>query len=446
MRAILGPQSSVESAFVADLATRAEVPVVSFSATSPSVSPGGGRFFARAALSDAAQAGAIAALARLFGWRRVVPVYQDDDYGAAFVPFLVDALTAEGSEVPYRCALRRGRRRRRRRRDVPDGVAADARLRAARAPDLAGRVLAAAEAAGMMGEGFAWVITDGLTGLLGSINAPQGVIGLAPYVPTTPRLRDVRRRWVRRFMAEHPAADAEHAEMGSYAVWAYDAAWAVASAAEHLTAGDLSPPQGGLVGGKGGPTDFAGLGKSRSGKKFLEAITSTTFDGLGGRFQLVDGELAVHAFRVLNIMDRGKERSIGFWTKDGGLTRHLGVGGGGGGELAPVIWPGESTVVPRGWVVPTSARRLRVAVPGSVNPGYRAIVHLDVDAATNRTTAGGFVVEVFEAAVRLLPYALPVEYVKAESMPYDKLVQMVADGVSACASSTSNILSPSQNV
>uniref|UniRef100_A0A0E0QRR0 Receptor ligand binding region domain-containing protein n=1 Tax=Oryza rufipogon TaxID=4529 RepID=A0A0E0QRR0_ORYRU len=416
VRAILGPQSSVESAFVADLATRAEVPVVSFSATSPSVSPGGGRFFARAALSDAAQAGAIAALARLFGWRRVVPVYQDDDYGAAFVPFLVDALTAEGSEVPYRCALPAGA-------DADAVAAAMYRMESLQTrafvlharPDLAGRVLAAAEAAGMMGEGFAWVITDGLTGLLGSINAPQGVIGLAPYVPTTPRLRDVRRRWVRRFMAEHPAADAEHAEMGSYAVWAYDAAWAVASAAEHLTAGDLSPPQGGLVGGKGGPTDFAGLGKSRSGKKFLEAITSTTFDGLGGRFQLVDGELAVHAFRVLNIMDRGKERSIGFWTKDGGLTRHLGVGGGGGGELAPVIWPGESTVVPRGWVVPTSARRLRVAVPGSVNPGYRAIVHLDVDAATNRTTAGGFVVEVFEAAVRLLPYALPVEYVKADS-------------------------------
>uniref|UniRef100_A0A0E0M1I6 Glutamate receptor n=1 Tax=Oryza punctata TaxID=4537 RepID=A0A0E0M1I6_ORYPU len=431
VRAILGPQSSVESAFVADLATRAEVPVVSFSATSPSVSPGDGRFFARAALSDAPQTGAIAALARHFGWRRVVPIYQDDDYGAAFVPFLVDALTAEGSEVPYRCAL-------------PAGASTDAVAAAmyrmeslqTRAfvvhtrPDLAERVLAAAEAAGMMGEGFAWVITDGLTGLLGSINAPQGVIGLAPYVPTTPRLRDVRRRWVRRFMSEHPGADSEHAEMGSYAVWAYDAAWAIASAAEHLTAGDLSPP-GGLVEGKGGPTDIAGLGKSRSGKKFLEAITKTTFEGLGGRFELVDGELAVHAFRVLNIMDKGKERSIGFWTKNGGLTRHLGGGGANAssnGELAPVIWPGESTVVPRGWVLPTSARRLRVAVPGSVNPGYRPIVHLDVDAATNRTTAGGFVVEVFEAAVRLLPYALPVEYVKAESMPYDKLVQMVGNG------------------
>lgn len=106
--------------------------------------------------------------------RRVVPVYQDDDYGAAFVPFLVDALTAEGSEVPYRCAL-------------PAGADADAVAAAMyRMESLQTRafVLHArrprrararpAEAAGMMGEGFAWVITDGLTGLLGSINAPQG--------------------------------------------------------------------------------------------------------------------------------------------------------------------------------------------------------------------------------------------------------------------------------
>uniref|UniRef100_J3MXP4 Glutamate receptor n=1 Tax=Oryza brachyantha TaxID=4533 RepID=J3MXP4_ORYBR len=391
VRAILGPQSSVESAFVADLATRAEVPVVSFSATSPSVSPGAGRFFARAALSDAVQTGAIAALAKHFGWRLVVPVYQDDDYGAAFVPFLVDALTDAGAEVPYRFAL-------------PAGASSDAVAAAmyrmeslqTRAfvvhtrPDLAERVLAAAEAAGMMGEGFAWVITDGLTGLLASINAPPGLIGLAPYVPTTPRLRDVRRRWVRRFMRDHPGADSEHAEMGSYAVWAYDAAWAVASAAEHLAPGDLSPR--GLVGGTGGPTDFAGLGKSSSGKKFLDAITATTFDGLGGKFELVDGELTAHAFRVLNTMDNGKERSIGFWRKNGGLTRKLG------------------------------------GAPGGCGSGFRPIVHLDVDPVTNWTTAGGFVVEVFEAAVRLLPYALPVEYVKAESMPYDMLVKKVGDG------------------
>ncbi|WVZ65029.1 hypothetical protein U9M48_014459 [Paspalum notatum var. saurae] len=436
-RAILGPQSSVESAFVADLATRAEVPVVSFSATSPSVSPSGARFFARAALSDAAQAGAIAALATYFGWRRVVPIYQDDDYGAAFVPFLVDALTEARAEVPYRCALPAAASR--------DAVAAAMYrleseqtrafvLHARRA--LAELVFAAAAEAGMMAEGYAWVITDGLTCLVGSVRPPQGVIGLAPHAPPTPRLRDIRRRWAHRFMRDHPDADPSEADMGcGYALWAYDAAWAVASAAERLSPGDLSSPPGIVGGNKSGPTDFSGLGKSSSGEKFLAAITNTTFDGLGGRFELVDGELAVPAFRIVNIMDNAKERGIGFWTQQHGLHRHLGRHGASAssktnaGLLAPVIWPSESTVVPAGWLQPTSGRKLRVAMPGgSVDPGYQPILHLDVDPTTNRTVAGGFVVEVFEAAVRLLPYALPFEYVMVDSMPYDSLVERVGNG------------------
>ncbi|CAD6219142.1 unnamed protein product [Miscanthus lutarioriparius] len=431
-RAILGPQSSVESAFVADLATRAEVPVVSFSATSPSVSHSEARFFARAALSDAKQAEAIAALATYFGWRRVVPIYQDDDYGAAFVPFLVDALTAARAEVPYRCALPAAATR--------EAVAAAMyRLESKQTrafvvharPALAELVFAAAVEAGMMAEGYAWVITDGLTGLLGSIQPPQGVIGLAPHVPPTARLRDVRKRWAHRFMRQHRDADPAQAEMGCYALWAYDAAWAVASAAERLSPGDLSSPPG-LGGGRSGPTDFSGLGKSMSGEKFLEAITNTTFEGLGGRFELIDGELAVPAFRIVNIMDNANERGIGFWTQKDGLHRQLGRGRGGiasNSGLAPVIWPADSTVVPIGWVQPTSGRKLQVAMPaGHVDPGYQPIMHLDVDPATNRTVAGGFVIEVFEAAVRLLPYALPFEYVLVGSMRYDTLVERVGKG------------------
>ncbi|KAG0543795.1 hypothetical protein BDA96_02G219800 [Sorghum bicolor] len=433
-RAILGPQSSVESAFVADLATRAEVPVVSFSATSPSVSHSEARFFARAALSDAAQAETIAALATYFGWRRVVPIYQDDDYGAAFVPFLVDALTAARAEVPYRCALPAGASR--------DAVAAAMyRLESEQTrafvvharTELAELVFAAAVEAGMMAEGYAWVITDGLTGLLGSFHPPQGVIGLAPHVPPTARLRGVRKRWAHRFMRQHQDADPAHAEMGCYALWAYDAAWAVASAAERLSTGDdLSSSLPGLVGGRSGPTDFSGLGKSMSGEKFLEAITSTTFEGLGGRFELLNGELPVPAFRIVNIMDNAKERGIGFWTHKAGLHRQLGRGRGGiasNSGLAPVIWPADSTVVPIGWVQPTSGRKLQVAMPaGRVDPGYRSIMHLDVDPATNRTVAGGFVIEVFEAAVRLLPYALPFEYVLVGSMRYDALIERVGKG------------------
>jgi glutamate receptor, ionotropic, plant len=280
-------------------------------------------------------------------------------------------------------------------------------------------------------EGYAWVVTAGISGLLGFVRPPRGVLGLAPYAPPTPRLRGVRRRWAHRFMLDHRDADPAEAEMGCYALWAYDAAWAVASAADRLGPGDLSSPSG-LVGGKRGPTDFSGLGKSSSGQKFLAAIANTTFDGLSGRFRLVDGELTVPAFRVLNIMDNSKERSIGFWTPEHGLTRRLGNGS--DRRLGPVIWPGDSTVVPSGWAQPTSGRKLRVAVPERVDSGYRPIVHLDVDPATKRTVAGGFAIEVFEAAVRLLPYALPFEYVPVPSMPYDSLINNISLGVSASTS------------
>jgi glutamate receptor, ionotropic, plant len=271
----------------------------------------------------------------------------------------------------------------------------------------------------MMVEGYAWVVTTGISGLLGFVRSPRGVLGLAPYAPPTPRLRGVRRRWAQRFMLHHRDADPAEAEMGCYALWAYDAAWAVASAVDHLGPGDLSSPSG-LVGGKRSPTDFSGLGKSNSGKKFLAAIANTTFDGLSGRFRLVAGELTVPPFRVLNIMDNAKERSIRFWTPENGLTRRLGSGT--DRRLGPVIWPSDSTVVPSGW---------GWVVPERVDSGYRPIVHLDVDPATKRTVAGGLAIKLFEAAVSLLPYALPFEYVPVPSMPYDSLIKNISLGVSA---------------
>ena len=55
--------------FITDLATHAEVSIVSFSATSPLASHSEVRFFARAV-----QAEAIATLATYFGWHRAMPI------------------------------------------------------------------------------------------------------------------------------------------------------------------------------------------------------------------------------------------------------------------------------------------------------------------------------------------------------------------------------------
>nr|CAD1825533.1 unnamed protein product [Ananas comosus var. bracteatus] len=76
----------------------------------------------------------------------------------------------------------------------------------------------------------------------------------------------------------------------------------------------------------------------------------------------------------------------------------------------------------------TSGAVLRIAVPRPADPAYHRFRNVETDAATNRTTAGGFVIDVFEAAVRKLPYALRFEYVPADVGLYNTLVQQVANG------------------
>ncbi|OAY66543.1 Glutamate receptor 2.8 [Ananas comosus] len=426
VQAILGPQTSIESAFVAELGSKAHADR-RLLGTNPSVSHSYSPYFLRTAANDATQTAAIAALVSAYGWRRVVPVYEDTKYGSALVPYLVDALDSVGAAVPYRSAIPASA--------SDDYVSAPlyARDAARRACSsfTCGRTLPpalrAARDAGMMSAGYVWIITDGLTTLLGcDIDAAtvaesmQGVLGLAPFVPKSARVNEFKRKWRRRFSEENPAADVPAAAATSnYALWAYDAAWAVAAAAERL--GPVGPA---YVGAGTGPTDIANLRVSSTGPELLKLLEETEFDGLGGKFRLVEGELNVTAFRVVNVIGESA-REIGFWTPQHGLSRRLNRRGEG---LAGVIWPGESTVEPKGWDRPTSGAVLRIAVPRPADPAYHRFRNIETDAATNRTTAGGFVIDVFEAAVRQLPYALRFEYVPADVGLYNTLVQQVANG------------------
>ncbi|XP_072982530.1 glutamate receptor 2.8-like isoform X2 [Typha latifolia] len=435
VHAILGPQSSIESGFVADLGTRAQVPIVSISATSPSVSPTYSPFFVRAVANDADQVGAIAALVGSFGWRRVVPIYEESNYGAAFIPYLVDALNNVGSLVPYRCSLPTSA--------SSDDIAAElyklateqTRVFVVHAKvGLATLLLRSANNAGMMSEGYVWIITSDLTSLLASVeesispDSMDGVLGVMPYFPTTERIHEFKRRWSRQFLKDNPNVGlAAATQLSSYAIWAYDAVWAMALSAERL--GKVGPD---FVESKNGFTDLSNLGVSRTGNRLLKEILSTEYDGLGGRFRLVDGELNVMAYRVLNVMG-GSAKEIGFWTPRYGLTRRLNWSSdsqysSSRDGLGPVIWPGESTVVPNGWIQPTSGKKLRIGVPGPVMPGFHSFLDIETDPTTNQTRASGFVIDVFEAAVRCLPYALRFEYVAATNVKYDALIQQVANG------------------
>ena len=104
MQAIVGPQTSRQATFLAELGNKSTVPVISFSADCPSRF-GQNPYFIRTAWNDSSQAEAIASLVERYNWREVVPVFEDDDSNTRFIPDLVDALRQVDTRVSYRCKI-----------------------------------------------------------------------------------------------------------------------------------------------------------------------------------------------------------------------------------------------------------------------------------------------------------------------------------------------------
>ncbi|WJZ85467.1 hypothetical protein VitviT2T_005002 [Vitis vinifera] len=93
VQAIIGLASSMQANFVIDLGHKAHVPIISFSATSPSLSSLQSQYFVRAILKyDSVQVPTIRAIVQAFGWRQVVLIYLDNEYGNGVIPYLTDAL------------------------------------------------------------------------------------------------------------------------------------------------------------------------------------------------------------------------------------------------------------------------------------------------------------------------------------------------------------------
>ncbi|KAJ0090384.1 hypothetical protein Patl1_14381 [Pistacia atlantica] len=92
VHAIIGPQKLEEAQFVIDLGRKTNVPIVSFSATSPSLSPTKNEFFIRTAHDDSFQVKAIADIVKSYGWTELILIYEDTNYGNGLIPYLTDAL------------------------------------------------------------------------------------------------------------------------------------------------------------------------------------------------------------------------------------------------------------------------------------------------------------------------------------------------------------------
>ncbi|XP_047972412.1 glutamate receptor 2.2-like [Salvia hispanica] len=407
VQAILGPTFSFQASFLISLGEEAQVPIISYSATSPSLSSTRSPYFFRATLSDATQVDAIADIVEAFGWREVVPVYEENNFGEGIMPYLSDALGRVNARIPYRSVI--------------STLATDDQIEAElyklmtmqtrvfvvhMLSPLASRLFIIARKIGLMSRDCAWIVTNGITNELelldqSALESMLGVIGVRHHVPRSKELESFETQFNKQVLVG--------SKLSIFGLWAYDAATALAIAAEKAELKDVNYIQKST-----NSTDLEGFGVSGGGPSLIKALSNTTFTGLAGNFRLVDGELEAPPMEIVNFVGHGVQ-GIGYWTKDSRIVNELNSKSANlyadftpKSKLGSIIWPGDTTSRPRGWVIPTNGRKLRVGVP--VKAGFTEFVSVTWN-ADNSTRVVGYCIEIFEAVMAALPYGVSYEYI-----------------------------------
>ncbi|KAF7058982.1 hypothetical protein CFC21_065945 [Triticum aestivum] len=405
---IIGPQKSSQAIFISKLGNKSHVPVISFTATSPSLSSKTLPYFVRATINDSAQVNCIASIVKTYGWREVVSIYEDTEYGRGIIPYLVDVLQEVDARVPYQSVIPLSATSEQITLELYKLLTMQTTVFVVHMSfTLASLFFIKAREVGMMNKGYAWIMTDGVTNLIDSLNPSvleslNGALGVEFYVPKTKELDEFAMRWNMRFQIDNPTDPP--LKLNIFGLWGYDTIWAVAHAAAkvgHANATFQKP------GATRNSVSLETLETSNNGPKLLQAILQNKFRGLSGNFDLSNRQLQISTFRIINVVGKGW-RDIGFWTAQNELSQQLNKTRRATTHLNPVIWPGESIEVPRGFEIPISGKKLQVGVCTS---GYPEFVKVEKDHITGATKAIGFSVDVFEEAVKRLPYAVPYEYV-----------------------------------
>jgi glutamate receptor, ionotropic, plant len=420
VQAIVGPQTSTQAKFLTELGNKTSVPIISFSANSPSRSSSQTPYFIRTAWNDSCQAEAIASLVQKYNWREVIPIIEDDDSNTRFIPDLVDALGHVDTRVPYRCKIHPSAGE----DEIKHAISSlkeywTSVFVVRMSYQLALKFFQLAKDEGMMGQGFVWITAYGLTDIFNVVGYPaldvmEGVVGIEPYVQETAKLNKFRQRWCEKYRSENPGTSIN--ESITSGLYAYDTVWAIALAAEK--AGYVNSDFV-LSETNNGSTDFNKISTSRAAKKFHAAFLEVNFTGITGQFVIQDMQfqLVSTTYKIINVVGH-ERRAVGFWTPGLNISRILEKKD----DISTIVWPGGSEKTPRGWLLPVN-KVLKIGVPGK--SGFSSFIR------SEDGIPKGFCIDIFEEVISKLPYKVPKHYVefgngKGESNgTYDELVYKV---------------------
>ncbi|XP_028061275.1 glutamate receptor 3.1-like [Camellia sinensis] len=441
--AIIGPQSSGMAHILSHLANELHVPLLSFTALDPTLSPLQYPYFIQTAPNDLFQMTAIAEMVSYFGYREVTAIFSDDDGSRNGITALGDKIAERRGKISYKAVL------------PPDPTATwdDVKNELLKVRLMESRVIVlhtytktgllvfdVARDLGMMDSGYVWIATTWLSSVLDSSSISpnttksiQGVLTLRLHTPDSERKRVFSSRW----------NQLSNGSIGlnSYGLYAYDAVWMIANAVKTFLdhGGTISfSNDSNLSDLGGGALNLAALSIFDGGKQLLSNILQTNMTGLTGPLGFNPDRSPIHpSYDIINVIGTGLNRQIGYWSNYSGLSivspetlyAKPPDRSSSNQQLHSVVWPGGTKIQPRGWVFANNGRRLRIGVPHRVS--YQDFVS-PVN-GTDNNTVQGYCIDVFLAAIKLLPYPVPHQFVLFgdghKNPSYTELVTMITSNV-----------------
>ncbi|KAF8096078.1 hypothetical protein N665_0318s0026 [Sinapis alba] len=436
--AAIGPQSSGIGHLISHVANELHVPLLSFAATDPTLSSLQYPYFLRTTQNDYFQMNAVADFVSYCRWREVVAVFVDDEYGRNGISVLGDALAKKRAKISYKAAFRPGADNSSLHELLVSANLMESRIFVVHVnPDSGLNVFSVAKSLGMMEDGYVWIATDWLLTALDSMDPKtmdllQGVVSFRHYTPESSKKRRFKEKWKNLRTKESSGGDDG---FNSYAMYAYDTVWLVARAL------DVFFSQGNTVTFSSDPNlrktngtniKFSALSVFNEGERFLQVVHEMNYTGLTGQIKFDSEKNRINpAYDVVNINSRGPHR-VGYWSNHTGFSveppetlyskppntsaEHQ--------RLNEIIWPGGVTKIPRGWVFPDNGEPLKIGVPNRVS--YKNYASKD----NSQLGVKGYCIDIFEAAVQLLPYPVPRTYILygdgKRNPSYDNLISEVA--------------------
>jgi glutamate receptor, ionotropic, plant len=222
-----------------------------------------------------------------------VLICDDDDFGRGIIPYLADGLQEINVKFSYHSLIPISSTEDEIQNELFKLQTMRTRVFIVHMSSSLGSILFLnAKKLGMMSEGYVWIMTNGVTNMIGSFNpsvnsAMRGALGVRLYVPKTTELDNFTTRWKKRFQEDCPQEI--YSEPSIYALLAYDTIHALAMAVEDAKSNNIKSATPSM-------TSDITLNVFPNGPRLLKVLSNITFQGLSGNFVLVNGQLQYTAF------------------------------------------------------------------------------------------------------------------------------------------------------